>query len=967
MTHSGSVFSETLQSITTAKLDELSKKRSSFEKKHEALEAAIAAEKDPLTRLLILSDGVKDCFNATTYRDKSQDEQPYGFRGRVIRGTTQIPKLETDLIILEKVLTQARFDSGTAPHVLPRWEAKLRQYLQTQSLKYRYATLYGELVTEWLSEENKDSLPETDVGMSGVFEEIPGAKKLQSRMEWEMSVFEPVEIDVAALKLYLGKVFGVNEEDKGGVRVAIKNLRLQVETFERDMASANPFTVDTLTWTIEGLSTSDLLDDDQRSVLKDILGNDIILNEIADVLNLRLSALNEWNWGEFVPVEQRRSVTGAHSVHLHEDLLQAILLQYIGRKWAVFFKEAFILFRKNKQAWKTLRTHIPVSFRKKLSNSLVTERGATVHTLNWKRRALHREGYFSYGLPNYLDQRIESAEGDEEAELDDVDDDDDKPPPPRKKQTVIMRAGRPQGRAKRHRKIAPSDRQDLEASIAEEIEVESEAESDDETLPKRPMLKKQRLLHLVSTEVAIAREIHGELSVFRSIFEQWNPLLPHSTILTVLRWFGVSQKWLDFFQKFLEAPLKFIDDPAAEPRVRRRGAPGYHELTDMFGEVLLFSLDFSINQVTDGGQLHRVSDDFWFWSPNQDKCVEAWQAVEAFTRVTGTSLNKKKTGCVRIGRHPDDSLLRDTRLPRGDIRWGFLKLSAETGRFEIDQALVDNQITELRSQLENKSRGSIFSWIRAWNISAINFFASNFGKPANCFGQSHVKSILATHQRIHQELFSQSHGSVAAYLKGVLQDRFGVSRDEIPDAFIYFPVELGGLGLLSPFVEPVQLKDQLGETLEEEFATLREEELEAYEKAQKTWESRRRQQEGDDESRGEVSFLSFEEYTRYREDLDYRFPGQLSDLFDKLLKCPEPENIEPEQVIYGALNALSGEQNLRGITTQWYNMEPYWRWITAAYGPDLVKKFDGLRIVDPSLLPIGMVSLFKDKRVKWNG
>ena len=60
MTSSGSVFSETLQEITYTKLQELSKRRSSFEEvKRSILSSIEDAEQDAVKRLVTLSDGVK--------------------------------------------------------------------------------------------------------------------------------------------------------------------------------------------------------------------------------------------------------------------------------------------------------------------------------------------------------------------------------------------------------------------------------------------------------------------------------------------------------------------------------------------------------------------------------------------------------------------------------------------------------------------------------------------------------------------------------------------------------------------------------------------------------------------------------------------------------------------------------------------------------------------------------------------
>jgi hypothetical protein len=106
--------------------------------------------------------------------------------------------------------------------------------------------------------------------------------------------------------------------------------------------------------------------------------------------------------------------------------------------------------------------------------------------------------------------------------------------------------------------------------------------------------------------------------------------------LQVLQFFGVSDKWRVFFTKFLQAPLKFIEDgSSAEPRLRRRGTPGSHTLSDVMGESVLFCLDFAVNQATDGALLHRLYDDVWFWNKDYEKCAKAWECVTRFTQIMG--------------------------------------------------------------------------------------------------------------------------------------------------------------------------------------------------------------------------------------------------------------------------------------------------------------------------------------------
>jgi hypothetical protein len=465
------------------------------------------------------------------------------------------------------------------------------------------------LVTEWLSSEK--SVPAVgDIKMAESFEEIPSAKKLASRAEWEKNVFEPAAVDVPALKEYLKQLFIVDAKE--GLS-AINDLRKKVEEFEASLSGAAQLTVHTLRWVIQGLQASDLLPNEKREVLKDFLGNDVILAEIGDVLSMRLSAVDRWSWGSHVPLEQRRLVNGTFSIHMHEDVLQAIFLHYIGVKWSVFFKTAFLALRKQ-SLWRSGITQVSNEDLKRRDYFLGYEGTQTHNSLDKKRDRTHRGQYFVHQLMDYDTQQVEVEEGEEEAEFEDYGSAPVKKRKLERRTTQSARKSVPrmQLASKAARKSAPV----YDAKSYEEDEEADEDDEDDEDQgPKRPMEAKQDLLHLLATEIIVNTKLHTELSCFRTVFSAWNSLLPHETALSVLQFFGVSDTWSNFFSRFLQAPLQFIDDgPSAETRIRRRGTPGSHALSDVFGETVLFCLDFSVNQVTEGAVLHRLFDDVWFWN-----------------------------------------------------------------------------------------------------------------------------------------------------------------------------------------------------------------------------------------------------------------------------------------------------------------------------------------------------------------
>ncbi|KAI8623640.1 hypothetical protein F5Y19DRAFT_351773 [Xylariaceae sp. FL1651] len=1008
-TTSGSVFSETLQEITNAKLEELSKRRSEFENTKAAVLSRLENETEPLKRLAILSHGVKDSYSMKTTKS-----------GDILSGQSRNPALELELKQLDSFMAQARYDPSVSPQLMRTWEESLLRHLNTQSSKFQYASLYAQLVTEWLSTEKSVGGAGEDVSMTEGFEDVGDSMKKESRLEWEQAVFEPAQVDESALKAYFVHLFGHLSSERPAKAKALEQLRNSVTEFENSMAAPKQFNASTLTWVINGLLASDLLTEERREVLRDFQGNPTILAEVADVLNMRLAALSTWSWGESVALEQRRKITGIYNVLMHEDVLQIIFLHYVGVKWSVFLKRAFKGFRKFNGAWKSSVKSISQFDQKR---RVYYMNSASVHRSNSVQSARHKlycKHYFMASLLSHETQQRTSLEGEEEAEyhphalqnyqqqlmlLEQ-----------QNKKRMAMASQQPMQMQQMHQTRqsgnymtrhseppppAPKKRQKRMAHVSyQAADNEEEDDCDDydyddddgDWEDRRPMEDKQRLIRLLSTEIAINTKLHGEITAFHSTFERWNSMLPHETILAVFSLFGVSETWITFFTKFLRAPLKFLDDDAATaPRTRRRGTPASHAISEIFGESILFCLDFAVNQATDGHNLHRMHDDIWFWSRDHDVAKTAWKTVSDFVIATGTYINLGKTGTVRISGDPSAQLEVDESLPTGDIRWGFLKLSAQTGKFEIDQAMVDKHIVDLRRQLVDK-RKSVISFIQAWNTFAATFFTSNFGKPANCFGRAHVDQILATHQRIQREVFATSSSSspspllageeqpkepitsVVDYLKHLLRSRFGVA--DIPDAYLFFPVELGGLDLRSPFISILPVRDAVLADPQNVLDKFLEAERDEYANKKTAFErghvNRPKGSWEPESARDREQFMPFDEYVRYREDLNYDFENDLASVFRKLLEVPAEEGgiREASAHVRSGIAALANTAQghmLKGILAHWESMEPYWRWVAQLYGPEAMDRFGGLNIVEPGLLPMGMVSIFRDKRVQWQG
>ena len=186
MSSSGGVFSDTLQTITTTKLNELSKKRAIFEAQKASLLKAAALESDQKKRLRIFIDGVKDSFAVKTVAISSRR----GGTGRVMSGND--PHLQVLLKNVERFFEQAHYDPSISSKLMANWERTLSEQMNVQALKYQYATLYGELVTEWLSSEHVITPADDASENSDDFEDVNIRKEERDagRAEWEELVFE---------------------------------------------------------------------------------------------------------------------------------------------------------------------------------------------------------------------------------------------------------------------------------------------------------------------------------------------------------------------------------------------------------------------------------------------------------------------------------------------------------------------------------------------------------------------------------------------------------------------------------------------------------------------------------------------------------------------------------------------------------------------------------------------------------
>ncbi|KAF7331732.1 hypothetical protein MKEN_00053000 [Mycena kentingensis (nom. inval.)] len=851
-------FGKTLQFITSIKLQELEKQRAAFAAHSAVLDEAAALKDDLPARVELLLKAVR------SWRGS----------GAIDYNTVLGGKL--DLATLDLWLLQARKDPGFSPEVIRAWADILETHIRHTLTRFDFAKLFGSLCNEWLSSGDSVTSKATSLDVDAAastpvtpdeFVEV-GRKEMHEQQDRLKSlIFQPKTIDVGAYKQYLAELFA-----NGPAPEILENMREGMVEFGEDLRQRT-ITAEDMQWLVKSLLASDQMSEDKRQTLREFGQNSVVLAEVATVLTMRLASLEDWRWPtQGVQVDMRRHLNGKYRAFTDPDVLDALLLHYIGVMWSVKLKQD-ILDVYGSKAWKQSTPPLTRA-QNDIRGSFFNERSST-ETIHAHRQTLRKEHFLAGQLATSVDS-ISSYDED--------------------------------------------------------------GNMDPKTMPASHI--KQELLHFVATECYLDQALHGSFTVVSTDFEWFGPSLPYDTIIACLEFFGVPQVWLDFFRTFLQVPLTFKDDKPGElPRARQCGTPISYSLSSFFGEAVLFVLDYAVNQ--HGLFLHRIHDDLWFWDWDSTKCVEAWKEVQRYSSLAGLTLNATKTGAACVGQ------TLAPELPVGDIRWGFLKFDATLARFIIDQTEVDVHIAELRRQLA--ATKSVFGWINAFN-KYMAFFSRGFEpRPtksfgtALCLGQSHVDDMIDTLARIQRELFpSATDAGAVGYLRSVIAERFGV--EDLPDGYFYFPIASGGLELRNPLVELIAVRDVFGADPTHEFTEQMQKDHEEYFELKDMWNEKRNPSKPLDHN---APFPSFEEYALYRETGLRGWKLR----YERLMQTARP----------AALNIPVALHSPR-----MHEMDFYDKWVLSLYGAQILHKFGNLEPVDATLIPVGLVHLFRGSRHQWD-
>ena len=221
---------------------------------------------------------------------------------------------------IRRYLEQSEHDPSVSSDLLQEWQMTLQKTLDIPSYKYEHASLFGQLVMEWLGKA--PASPTSSEGAEPL-ENIGRKEMYDQRREWESIVFaEGSKSDPVAIENYLSSIFD-------SALPVQKIVKSPLDTLKEAMGSFQPGQLckDTLKVCIAGLLKIDLLSETKRKTLLEFSNNSLILSEMVDVLNMEINALESWSWGEeAVPVDLRRSLNGKYRVYMDEEITQALFL-----------------------------------------------------------------------------------------------------------------------------------------------------------------------------------------------------------------------------------------------------------------------------------------------------------------------------------------------------------------------------------------------------------------------------------------------------------------------------------------------------------------------------------------------------------------------------------------------------------------------------------------------------------------
>lgn len=105
--------------------------------------------------------------------------------------------------------------------------------------------------------------------------------------------------------------------------------------------------------------------------------------------------------------------------------------------------------------------------------------------------------------------------------------------------------------------------------------------------------------------------------------------------------------------------------------------------------------------------------------------------------------------------------------------------------------------------------------------------------------------------------------------------------------------------------------------------------------------------------------MPFNEYIQYREITD----ETLLNTYKQLLQTPTEHDVQPSRAVMHAFDQL--KETTPELASNWDQLGSDQKWIIQLYSSDVLERFGGLNLVDPNLLPVGVMKMLRERKVAW--
>ncbi|GMF10953.1 unnamed protein product [Phytophthora lilii] len=512
---------------------------------------------------------------------------------------------------------------------------------------------------------------------------------------------------------------------------------------------------------------------------------------------------------------------------------------------------------------------------------------------------------------------------------------------------------------------------------------------------------KQDIIRRVLAEAHLQRTLTTDgvepspLVAVMTDLEFFGPSVAHEAVFACLRFLGVTEDMLSVFQRYTQIPLLFPG--FTEPKIMQRGLPVSRMMTMFLAEVELFVMDYLVLVAADIF-LYRSHDDICFFDADEKKVLRAWSEMRRYAEHVGLKFNEEKSGSIRMyAGATAKAEVGPAPLPATPIRWGLLELQSN-GTVSIRQDDVEAFATEMADRLAAAT--STFAWINVYN-KYMFFFLRNFGKPSPIFGLTHVNDALSTLRRVHSLVFPKTNGDALGFLREqIMRGRHGPAP-AMPAAWVYWPLNLGGLGLCNPFLAVWEVQESFYSYLathhsrldrkwpklkkdwewQSPFATVFEElkqqyalfteriesdgrdwikecsglERFAYMKSSKFTDKQRKCGQNEPEFDDTFSPRTFQEYVDLLPSVMHTssLSSEFSDLLSEAEECAPPL---PKPPLQQEAEKLFGSAGVTGHLSEW---------VAYIYSSQVMEEFGTLSFFSRELLPAQLIESIKKKTVAW--